>query len=147
MAESVEIHAFIRHRLAGEEFAFHIDQMKAALKKAAEVQIREGRPKTAKVLQDLADKGTLPQHIGGLVGYGTHEMDENGETVSRLIVPTFVIAAGDVVKFNGQFDESTEDAIVLTSLSLLYSKDGYVSKEYQEPAANSNHMIDRKSNQ
>jgi hypothetical protein len=111
-----------------------IEQMKAGLKLAAEAQIREGKPKTAKTLTDLAENGVISNRIGELIIIGTHGVDENGGTLSRLIVPTFLIVAGDKIEPDGADGESTEELVAVTSLSLIYEQGGYVSKKFEDPA-------------
>lgn len=121
-----------------------VDQMKAGLKLAAEAQNREGKPKTARILTDLAENEVLSNRIGQLISIGTHQVDENGATLSRLIVPTFVIAAGDKIEPQGAPGESTEEPVVLTSLSLIYDKGGYVSRKYEDPANVQNEVLREK---
>lgn len=108
-----------------------VEQMRSGLKLAAEAQTREGRSKTAKVLQDFAETGTLPQMGGFLFSYGTHEVDESGVTTARLIVPTFAIATEDKSEPDGEAGVP----VVLTSLSLIYEKNGYVSRTYEDSSA------------
>ena len=106
-----------------------VEQMRAALRLAAEIETRDGRPKTGKLLEKFAESGVLSRKNGELLSYGTHEMDENGNTIARMIVPTFLIVNADGPKDErGQLDK---EPVVLTSLSLSYRKNGYASQTYE----------------
>jgi hypothetical protein len=107
-----------------------VEQMRAALRLAAEIETRDSsRPKTGKLLEKFAESGVLSRKNGELLSYGTHEMDENGNTIARMIVPTFLIVNADGPKDErGQLDK---EPVVLTSLSLSYRKNGYASQTYE----------------
>ncbi len=99
-----------------------VERLREGFKQSALLYRRAGKTRVADALQRIAESGRLPDDASQLIGSGIHGQDENGETISRQIVPALTLPDDSVA--------SGYSLVVLRPLELIYRKGGPVSKAY-----------------
>jgi serine/threonine protein kinase len=100
-----------------------VERLREGFRQTAELYRRQRKQQVADALQKIADTGRLPlEGASDLIATGVHAQDDDGQTVSRQLVPGLVLP--DNTTATGNL------LVVLRPLELMYRKDGPVSTDY-----------------
>jgi hypothetical protein len=100
-----------------------VEQLRDGFRQTADLYRRQGKHQIADSLQNIADTGRLPKEArSDLIATGVHAQNEEGQTISRQVVPGLVLP--DNITSTGNL------LVMLRPLELMYRKDGPVSKYY-----------------